>query len=120
MKLPASACAPFPFPKQECDTWRANLKPRVADAAIACADRLTSAQVCDACNVYRCGNDALMGACPDPSAAADCRALSRNCPSVDRTECVALLSGMSAVGRGKMAACMKRSCDGLYSCSESL
>ncbi len=120
MKPAARSCAPFPFPRQECETWRSNFKPRVADAAIACAARLTSDQVCDACNVYRCGNDALMGACPDPSAAADCRAFGRICPSVDQTECVAFLSGMSAVGRAKMATCMKRNCDGVYSCSESL
>jgi hypothetical protein len=120
MKSPAGSCAPFAFPKQECETWRANYKPRVADAAIACADRLSSDKVCDACNVYRCGNDALMGACPDSSAATDCRAFARICPSVDQNECVALLSGMSAVGRAKMATCMKGRCDGVYSCSESL
>ena len=119
----AGSCMPFPFPREECQRWVGDYKPAVAERAVACARRLTGAQVCDACTTYRCGYEALMGACPDPTAASDCTAIHRSCPAASVAECTGYLSGMSASGRAKMVTCMSRrdGCSwGLYSCSESL
>ena len=117
------SCMPFPFPREECQRWALDYKPGVAERAVACARHLTGPQVCDACTTYRCGYEALMSACTDPSAASDCIAIHRGCPSARLDECMGYLSGMSPSGRAKMVSCMSRhdECSwGLYSCSESL
>jgi hypothetical protein len=117
------SCMPFPFPREECQRWIGDYKPGVAERAVACARHLTGPQVCDACTTYRCGYEALMGACIDPSASSDCVAIHRACPSATLVECMGYLSGMSAAGRAKMVSCMSRHDEcgwGLYSCSESL
>jgi hypothetical protein len=119
----AGSCMPFPFPREECQRWIGDYKPGVAERAVACARRLTGTQVCDACYTYRCGYEALMDACPDPSAMGDCTTIHGNCASASVTECIGFLSGMSPSGRAKMVACMSRRDEcgwGLYSCSESL
>jgi hypothetical protein len=117
------SCGSFPFPREECDRWKTNFKPGVADRAVACALRLTGPQVCDACYTYRCGYEALMGSCLDNAAASDCATIKKSCSSVTTDQCLAYLSGMSAAGRTKMVACMsgKNGCSwGFYSCSEGL
>jgi hypothetical protein len=117
------SCRPFPFPVQACTRWLADYKPGVAARAVACAQRLSAAQYCDACYTYRCGYEALMGSCVDLAAAADCAAIQRACPTVRPDECMGYLSGMSAAGRAKMVQCMsdKTRCGwGLYSCSEGV
>jgi hypothetical protein len=117
-------CAGFAFPKQQCESYRKTLKPKVAQRAIDCLAKLTSKQVCDdACNTYRCGDRALKTACPDPSADAPCTQIVAKCKSVSMNDCRTYLSGLNAAGRSKMVTCLtsKSGCGfGLFSCSESL
>jgi hypothetical protein len=118
------ACSGFAFPKQQCESYRKALKPKVAQRAIDCLAKLTTKQVCDdACNTYRCGDRALKTACPDPSADAPCNQIVAKCRSVSMNDCRTYLSGLNAAGRAKMVGCLtsKSGCGfGLFSCSESL
>jgi hypothetical protein len=117
------SCSGFPFPRQECETYRKHFKPKVAQRALDCLAKLTAAQVCDACNIYRCGNLALKSACPDPSVDAQCTQVTGKCAAVSMSECRLYLSGLNAAGRAKMVSCLssKSGCGfGIFSCSESL
>jgi hypothetical protein len=117
------SCGEFPFVRDQCNDYIAALKPRVAERAVSCILALSGERVCDACNTYRCGYEAVMGACPDPSAATECASIQRACPNVSAAECTSYLSGLSSGGRRKMVQCMsnKSACGwGLYSCLESL
>jgi len=116
-------CSGFPFPKQQCEDFRKNYKPKVAQRALDCLAKLTDKQVCDACNTYRCGDLALKTACPDPSADAPCAQITTKCRSVSMADCKLYLSGMNAAGRAKMTTCLTTGpgCGfGIYSCSESI
>ncbi|MBX3190398.1 MAG: hypothetical protein KF819_25585 [Labilithrix sp.] len=113
----------FPFPMQKCEAYRRFLKPKVADKAIDCLAKLTSQQVCDACNTYRCGDLAMKTACPDPSADATCARITAACRSVSMTDCKTYLAGLNAAGRAKMQSCLSATSGcgfGIYSCAESL
>jgi hypothetical protein len=114
-------CGSFPFPRTKCDAFRAAFKPRVAERAVACALRLGGREVCDACNTYRCGYEALMSACPDPTADATCQTILASCKQLTMADCRAYLSGMNAVGRQKMVQCVTQHCSyGFYSCAEGI
>jgi hypothetical protein len=118
------ACKGFAFPKQKCEAYRRFLKPKVAQKALDCLAKLTVKQTCDdACTSYRCGDLAIKGACPDPSADASCVQITKQCSSVSMSDCRTYLAGLNAAGRAKMVACLapKSGCGfGIYSCSESL
>jgi hypothetical protein len=117
------SCGDFPFVRDQCNDYIASLKPGVAERAVRCILGLSGALVCDACNTYRCGYEAVMSACPDPATATECAQITRACPNVTAAECTAYLSGLSSAGRSKMVQCMsgKSACGwGLYSCLESL
>jgi hypothetical protein len=117
------SCSGFPFPREECEAYRKHYKPKVAQRALDCLAKLSAAQVCDACNTYRCGNLALKSACPDPSVDAQCTQITRRCAAVSMSECRLYLSGLNAAGRAKMVSCLtsKSGCGfGIFSCSESL
>jgi hypothetical protein len=117
-------CSGFAFPKQQCESYRATLKPKVAQRAIDCLAKLTTKQVCDdACNTYRCGDRAMKTACPDPTADAPCTQITAKCHSVSMTDCRMYLSGLTAAGRAKMVTCLtsKSGCGfGIFSCAEGL
>lgn len=117
-------CATFPFPRQQCESYRKTFKPKVAQRALDCLGKLTNKQVCDdACNTYRCGDRALKTACPDPTADASCTQIVGKCRSVSMNDCRLYLSGLNPTGRAKMVSCLssKSGCGfGLFSCSESL
>jgi hypothetical protein len=117
-------CATFPFPRQQCESYRKTFKAKVAQRALDCLGKLTNKQVCDdACNTYRCGDRALKTACPDPSADASCTQIVAKCRSVSMNDCRTYLSGLNPTGRAKMVTCLtsKAGCGfGLFSCSESL
>jgi hypothetical protein len=117
------SCSGFPFPRQECETYRRLYKPKVAQRALDCLAKLSTTQVCDACNTYRCGNLALKSACPDPSVDAQCIQITAKCAAVAMSECRLYLSGLNSAGRAKMVACLtgRSGCGfGIYSCSEGL
>ena len=116
-------CSGFPFPEQQCESYRKLLKPRVAQKAIDCLAKLSATQVCDACNAYRCGDLALKSACPDTSVDAQCTQITTKCAAVSMTECRMYLAGLNAAGRAKMVSCLvtKSGCGfGIFSCAESL
>jgi hypothetical protein len=118
------ACPSFPFPRQQCESYRQHFQPKAAQRAIDCLSKLTQKQVCDdACNTYRCGDRALKTSCPDASADAMCRVLVGRCKSVQLSECTTYFSGLNAVGRVKVMSCMtaRGGCGtGLFSCTEGL
>lgn len=115
------ACRGFPFPRQECESFRRHFKPKVAARAIDCLSRLSSKATCDdACNTYRCGNLALQNACPDPAVDAQCKQAVAACSKVTMSECQIYLSGMNAAGRTKMLSCITGCQYGIHSCSEGL
>ncbi len=112
-----------PFSRQRCEDYKKFFKPKVAERAVACMIKLSRTAVCDACNAYRCGDEALKTSCPDTSAEPSCNQIVGKCKSVTKTDCMLYLSGMNAVGRAKMVTCMSTpsSCRfGLYSCAEGL
>ncbi len=112
------SCKGFAFPGEQCASYKKLLKPKVAEAAVACLRALPAKQQCDACAVYACGDRAMKGSCPDPSADAECRALRTRCPNMALDECGRYVSALLPAGRAKLRACMQ-SCS-LYSCVEGL
>jgi hypothetical protein len=62
-----------------------------------------------------------MGACPDPTADADCDKIAQKCGGMDKARCRAYLSGMTQKGRDRMVQCVTGKCEkGFLSCMESL
>ncbi|HQY62521.1 MAG: hypothetical protein IPF92_06860 [Myxococcales bacterium] len=117
--LPACiACSGFAFPGDHCATYKKFLKPKVAEAAVACLRALSPKNRCDACAVYACGDRAMKASCPDPTAVTECKALRARCPSMPQEECLRYVSALVPAGRARLRACMT-SCS-LYSCMESL
>ena len=112
------ACAGFPFVAAKCASYTQNLKPKVAEATLTCLRGLSAKSRCDACAVYACGDRAMKASCPDPTAAADCRAWKARCPGISVDVCDRYVSALTPTGRAKMRACMT-SCS-LFSCAESL
>ena len=125
------------FASVRCGELKQAMKPKVAAAAVACVNKLTPQERCDAARVYLCGHLALVNACPerdDASASADastagtksvgsiCQAIVDVCGSSpvapSTTECRQLLSGMTETGRDRTRACMKTHCfdRGLVGC----
>jgi hypothetical protein len=105
-----------------CDAAKANFKPKVAAAAVACIQALPGGSNCDALLVYGCKANALKGACPDTTAAALCATLQTRCAATSNPipagECEQYASGLNAQGRAALQAC---DCAfGIYSCIEGL
>lgn len=111
-------CAGFPFVAAKCASYTQNLKPKVAETALACLRALSAKSRCDACAVYACGDRAMKSSCPDPTAATECRAWKARCPSLSLDVCDRYVSALTPVGRTKMRTCMM-SCS-LFSCAEGL
>jgi hypothetical protein len=121
MGYASSEVCPGPvYVRRRCYLANANFKPLVAQAAHACLGK-TTGKYCNSCNIYQCGYNALMGACPDPTADATCDTIARSCSGIDRARCRAYLSGMSPKGRANMTTCLKNKCEkGFLSCMETL
>ena len=121
MGYASSEVCPGPvYVRRRCYLAKANFKPLVAQAVHACLGK-TTGKYCNSCNIYQCGYNALMGACPDPTADATCDTIARSCSGIDKTRCRAMLSGMSAKGRENMTTCLKNKCgQGFLSCMETL
>jgi hypothetical protein len=113
-------CPGAVFMRRRCFAYASNFKPKVAAAAVACLGT-AKMEYCNSCKPFTCGHEALMGACPDAAAEADCATISRSCSGVDKTKCSSYLSGMSAKGRQAMVSCLTASCGkGFERCLESL
>ena len=123
---------------KRCGEFKVALKPKVAQAAVACLRRLKGNELCDPARVNGCAHSALMAACPDPLpplvaseagatqmaslVTASCEGIVRGCagealcPTL--ADCRQTLSGMSDTGRANMMACMSTHCRdrGLLGC----
>jgi hypothetical protein len=114
------------FASTRCGELKQSMKPRVAAAAVACLNKLTPKERCDAARVSLCGHLAFMNACPEVEpttrVTAICQGIIDGCgaspvaPSM--TECRQLLSGMTEGGRERTRTCMKTHCfdRGLIGC----
>jgi len=113
-------CPGAVFMRKRCFVYSQNFKPKVTAAAVACLGT-AKMENCNTCRPFSCGHQALMDACPDPSADADCATISRSCSGVDKTRCSSYLSGMTAKGRQAMVSCLTATCSkGFERCLESL
>jgi hypothetical protein len=117
------------FANQRCGEFKQAMKPRVAQAAVECLNKLSAQERCDPVRVNLCGHVALMNACAEadplieehepkagakPGALATCKTIALSCgkthvpPSI--VECKQALSGLNDNGRGLMIECMKKHC----------
>ena len=122
------ACPSFVSPTEEggcggfatarCNDFKKAMKPRVAQAAVACLNKLSAGERCDPKRVELCGHLALMNACedrvPTSTAASACETIVQTCgaspvaPSLN--ECRLAMSGLREVGREAMLDCAKKHC----------
>jgi hypothetical protein len=86
------------------DLWT-NFKPGVANAARTCMNAQTPEELCTWDTSFSCAREAILGACPDPSADEDCEAIRLYCPDVTPAECSSVLSGMTETGRAMVVSC---------------
>jgi hypothetical protein len=121
MGYASSEVCPGPIAaRRRCFVGTTNFKPQVAQAVHACLQK-TTGKHCTSCAFYQCNYNALMGACPDPTADAACDQIARSCNGFDKTHCRSYLSGMSAKGRENMVSCLKGSCSkGFLTCLQTL
>jgi hypothetical protein len=123
-------CPPMPGPTVEggvacgglattrCADFKQTMKPRVAQAAVACLNKLTSAERCDAKRVELCGHLALMNACDEIAATSTvgstCEKIVQTCGASplapSQKECRLAMSGLREVGREAMLDCAKKHC----------
>ncbi len=61
------SCANVIF--KRCNEYKAAFKPKVAQEAVACLQRLKPQERCDPARINLCGHRALMAACPEPAPA---------------------------------------------------
>jgi hypothetical protein len=115
------ACGPRGNIANLCTSKTAALKPALARAAFACMMQHASgsgAALCEPCTMDRCEWEALMSACPDPAAAADCDDIAGTCGGVDKAKCSSYLSGLTSAARKNAVGCVKEDCSrGLYACA---
>ena len=106
------------FATARCNDFKKTMKPRVAQTAVACLNKLSAAERCDPKRVELCGHLALMNACedraPTSTATSACDAIAQTCgaspvaPSLN--ECRLAMSGLREVGREAMVDCAKKHC----------
>jgi hypothetical protein len=115
MQDPDRSCAPFDFPRDQCDAFVQFLKPRLAAQYTACMRALSSSDLCDAMKSYACKENALRGACPDANLVAYCAAEGQPTQGDDEG-CMLWARGLNDVGRQTAM----RSCGFTWSCMEGL
>jgi hypothetical protein len=106
------------FATARCADFKATMKPRVAQAAVACLNKLSGAERCDPKRVELCGHLALMNACDDSAAtstvATACEKIAQTCGdsplAPSKTECRLTMSGLRETGREAMLDCAKKHC----------
>lgn len=96
-----------------CDGVLADLKPKVAQTAIACVVALPTCE--SGAGIDTCIATALAGACPDATGKASCDQIAAVCgdagadAGVSQADCVKYTAGLTAAGRTKFVACMTES-----------
>ncbi|MBX3233324.1 MAG: hypothetical protein KIT84_33555 [Labilithrix sp.] len=112
-------CGPLAF--NRCNDFKKLMKPKVAQAAVACLKKLNYAEQCDPKRIDLCAHQALMNACDDPAGTAvtTCDAIAKSCPSSSASECRLAVSGLREVGREALADCTKKRCadKGIVGCA---
>lgn len=110
------------YVQRECDgKLTGKLKPKVAAAAWVCMVRKNGPKLCEQCAEEKCVWEAMMGACPDPTADADCAAIANTCTGVDKVKCSSYLSGLTPGARAKAVECVKKDCSsGFYECATNV
>ena len=106
------------FATTRCNDFKRTMKPRVAQAAVACLLKLTPAQRCDPKRVDLCAHLALMNACEDTSpvstALPACDAIVEACASTpvppSKAECRRSMAGLKEIGREAMVDCARKHC----------
>ncbi len=106
------------FATTRCNDFKKVMKPRVAQAAVACLNKLSGAERCDPKRVELCGHLALMSACedraPTSTAEAACAQIVQTCGgssvAASPNECRLAMSGLREVGREAMLDCTKKHC----------
>ena len=100
-----------------CNDFKLTMKPRVAQAAVACLTKLTAVERCDPKRVELCGHLALMNACDEgatPTVSTACDRLAESCGasglSPSPKECRLTMSGLREVGREALLDCAKKHC----------
>jgi hypothetical protein len=105
-----------------CKELKQSLKPKVAQAAVECLNKLKPQERCDPNRVNLCAHLALMNACPDKKLTGECETIANACgpspiaPSL--IECTQTMSGLNAGGRARLVGCMRDHCfdKGLLGC----
>jgi hypothetical protein len=110
------------FAHTRCNELKQSLKPKVAEAAVDCLNKLKPQERCDANRVNLCAHLALMNACPEKKRPAECETIIAACgassiaPSMN--ECRQTMAGLNAEGRSRLVSCMRTHCfdKGLLGC----
>jgi hypothetical protein len=104
---PASETCGGPNPiREKCEAYKKTMKPKVAMATWTCQLRNNGKPNCETCPTSMCAYEALMGACPDAGARADCEGLAEKCDGVDVNKCTGMLSGLTVKARKYALACV--------------
>lgn len=107
MNDPGPACEGFDLPRAQCDGFVVMLKGRLSEVFAKCMTDLSSDDVCDASRTYKCKEDALRMACPDPTAVAFCahEAQARQLAEEQQRFCLASAPGLADDARQALAQC---------------
>ena len=96
-----------------CDGVLVDLKPKVAQTAIACVVALPTCE--SGAGIDTCIATALAGACPDATSKASCDQIAATCgdagadAGVSQADCLKYTAGLTAAGRTNFVACMTES-----------
>lgn len=110
------------FANMRCKELKESLKPKVAEIAVECLNKLKPQERCDANRVNLCAHLAVMNSCPEKKRPPECETIIAACgaspiaPSMN--ECRQTMAGLNAEGRSRLVACMKTHCfdKGLLGC----
>lgn len=103
-----------------CNVYSNAFKPKVMADAYQCLKTKVGGR-CDNCTPFKCGHEALMNACPDPTVSSDCDTIARSCSGMNRVRCSSYLSGMTPAARRYMVECLTKSCSkGFARCLEAM
>jgi len=109
------------FAAMRCADFKKTMKPKVAQNAVACLNKLTAGERCDPKRVELCAHNALMNACDDAEAESvtkSCDAITTVCTGSSKNECTMAMSGLKEIGREAMTDCAKKHCNdkGILGC----
>lgn len=110
------------FANTRCKELKESLKPKVAEIAVECLNKLKPQERCDANRVNLCAHLAVMNSCPEKKRPPECETIIAACgassiaPSMN--ECRQTMAGLNAEGRSRLVGCMRTHCfdKGLLGC----